>query len=91
VSQIEGVGTATLEDIAHQRETLEKASNDLNAMDSESERAKKIMRSVLTRAAGDNCVRLLAILVILAVVVEAISPGAVKKNSDAWFDNEPVE
>jgi hypothetical protein len=93
-NQIQTVGAGTLEDIAHQREVLDQTSKDLTAMDSELERAKKIMKQMLTRAAGDNCVRLLAILVILSVVavviVEAVSPGAVKKNSDAWFNNDEI-
>jgi hypothetical protein len=101
VGQIEGVGAATLVGIGNQRETQQKVSSDLNGMDTELEHAKKIMKSMLTRAGGNNCVGLLAILVILAVVavvamvavvvVEAVSPGAVKKNSDAWFNNEQVE
>jgi hypothetical protein len=51
-NQIQTVGAGTLEDIAHQREVLDKASQDLTAMDSELDRAKKIMKQMFTRAAA---------------------------------------
>lgn len=52
-------------------------------------RARIILKKMLTRAAGDTCVRVLAILVICAVVViiivEAVKPGAIARSIDGWF------
>jgi hypothetical protein len=64
-------------------------------MDSELARAKKIMKVLLTRAAGDCCVGVLAYLVILAVIaviiVEAVAPGTMKKQTDGWFAGGEIE
>ena len=69
-----------------------KPSNDLNEMDSELFRAKKIIKVMFTRAAGDKCLRILALLVLLAViaviVVECVKPGSVKKSTEGWFNVE---
>jgi hypothetical protein len=58
-------------------------------MDGELAQAEKIMRVILNRAAGDCYVRVLAVLVFLSViaviVVEAVAPGTVKKQSEGWF------
>ncbi|OHT06224.1 vesicle transport through interaction with t-SNAREs 1A-like protein [Tritrichomonas foetus] len=92
INNIKEVGNDTLVEIDRQKEQLEKARNDMVEMDSELNRAKKIMKVMITRAAGDNCVRVLALLVLLAViaviVVEAVSPGAIKKQVDGWFTAE---
>jgi hypothetical protein len=89
ISQIQAVGGETLDEIARQKEQINSVSSNLNEMDSELARAKKIMKVMLTRAAGDCCVRVLAILVILAVIaviiVEAVAPGTMKKQTDGWF------
>ncbi|KAH0791584.1 putative plant SNARE 11 [Histomonas meleagridis] len=89
IEEAKQVGGDTLVEIGRQKEVLEKTSQELNEMDSELYRAKKIMKVMITRAAGDKCVRILALLVLLAViaiiVVEIISPGAVKKQAEGWF------
>lgn len=89
ISQAKETGADTLVEIARQKEVLEKVSTELNEMDSELFRAKKIMKVMFTRAAGDRCLRILALLVLLSVVavivVECVKPGAVKKSTEGWF------
>lgn len=93
--QVKESGARTLEEIQRQEQQLEKADGHLDEMDSELNRAKKVMKVIMTRAAGDNCVRVLALLVLLAVlaviIVEAVKPGAVKKQVDGWFSPEDGE
>jgi t-SNARE complex subunit (syntaxin) len=95
LGQIQDVGAGALEEINRQKGQLESTSGHLTEMDSELARAKKIMKVMITRAAGDNCVRLLAILVIIAVVVvivvEAVMPGSTKEQVDSWFGNDQTE
>jgi chromosome segregation ATPase len=95
LGEIQTVGAGTLDEIARQKGQLDSAANHLSQMDSELARAKKIMKAMVTRAAGDNCVRLLAIIVIISVVVviivEAVMPGATKEQADSWFGNDQVE
>ena len=92
INQAKETGSETLVEIARQKEVLEKVSNDLNEMDSELFRAKKIIKVMFTRAARDKCLRILALLVLLAViaviVVECVKPGSVKKSTEGWFNVE---
>lgn len=92
INEINTVGQGTLEEIDRQKTVLEKAQNDMVEMDSELSRAKKIMKQMVNRAAGDNCVRILALLVLLAVlaviIVECVKPGAIQKQVNGWFSSE---
>jgi len=85
-------GNASLIEMQRQREVLGKASEQMNEMDSELARARKILKVMMTRAAGDNCVRVLALIVILAVVaviiVEAVDGGAIKESVEGWFEGD---
>jgi hypothetical protein len=95
IGQIQATGADTLDEIGRQKEKVNEASKNLNEMDSELARARKIMKVMLTRAAGDCCVRILAVIVILSVVaviiVEAVAPGSVKQQSDGWFSGGEME
>mgnify|MGYP001113081963 CR=1 FL=1 len=53
INEINTVGQGTLEEIDRQKTVLEKAQNDMVEMDSELSRAKKIMKQMVNRAAGD--------------------------------------
>lgn len=92
INNINEVGNETLNEIDRQKKVLEEAQNNMVEMDSELSRAKKIMKQMVNRAAGDNCVRILALLFLLAVlaviIVECVKPGAVKKQINGWFSSE---
>ena len=92
INNIQEVGSETLNEIDRQKKVLEEAQNNMVEMDSELSRAKKIMKQMVNRAAGDNCVRVLALLVLLAVlaviIVESVKPGAIKKQVNGWFTSE---
>lgn len=91
INQMENIGNDSLDEINRQQNKMAEAMDDMNAMDNELDRGKKIMKQMLYRAAGDCCVRVLAVIVVLVlvilIVVEAVSPGAIKKTSDGWFEN----
>lgn len=82
----------TLEEQKRQQEALLKVGEDLDEMVSELERAKKYLRAMLTRAAGDVCVRVLAIIVLIAVIgviiVEIVKPGSVASAIESGFKSE---
>lgn len=52
-------------------------------MDSEVSRAKKVIKVIMTRAVGDNCIRVLALLFLLSVlaviITKSIKPESTKK------------
>ena len=92
ITNIERVGNDTAVEIQRMQNQLQNATNNIDVIDSEMGRAKVIMKSMITRAAGDNCVRALAILVVIAIiaviVVDVLSPGTVKKQVDGWVTVE---
>ena len=92
INNINEVGNETLNEIDRQKKVLEEAQNNMVEMDSELSRAKKIMKQMVNMVAGDNCVRILALLFLLAVlaviIVECVKPGAVKKQINGWFSSE---
>lgn len=85
-------GNATLEEIKRQEEVMSKAADELDNMDGELDRAKKVMHGMLTRAAGDNCVRILVIIVVLCIigviVAECVAPGSIKNQVEKGFTTE---
>lgn len=91
LTTVEGMGNEQLAEIERQKQKLAQATEHMTTMDSELARARKVLKQMVTRAAGDNCIRVLAILVIIAVVavvvVEVVKPGSVKKQSEGWFNN----
>jgi hypothetical protein len=92
IERIQSTGADALTEIGRQKEQIGHTSSDLHEIDSELVRARKILKRMLTRAAGDTCVRILAIAVILSavavIIVEAIKPGTVKKTADGWMNND---
>lgn len=91
LTTVQGMGNEQLAEIERQKQKLAQATEHMTTMDSELARARKVLKQMVTRAAGDNCIRVLAILVIIAVVavvvVEVVKPGSVKKQSEGWFNN----
>lgn len=91
VNQIQDVGNSTLEEINRQEGKIGEAMDNLEMMDDELERAKHIMKQMVYRATGDCCVRILAVIVVIVlvglIVIEIVKPGAIKKTSDGWFEN----
>lgn len=95
LNQANDVGQQTLVELQRQQEQLQHANENMDTMSNELDMAKKAMKQMLVRAAGDQCVRILAVLVILAViavvVVEAMMPGTVKETSEGWFSTATGE
>ena len=92
ISNIEQVGGDTALEIKRQQDQMAKANDNLETMDSELDRGKKVIKGIVTRAAGDNCVRALAILIIIAIigiiVLESTGLGSVKEQVDSWINFE---
>ena len=86
------LGTNSLEEIKRQQDQMNKMDQDLDAMDSELDRAKVVMKQMVNRAAGDNCVRVLIILVCLCIigviVTEIVAPGTIKNQVEKGFTTE---
>lgn len=88
--QIIETGGRTIEEIQRQKDVMESISTDLTEMDSELERAKKILSNMRARFAGDTCVKVLIVLVGLVIIAlifcEIFAPGSIQKHANDWFD-----
>ena len=86
------IGSDTAVEIHRQMDQMNKISDDLDQMDGELDRAKVVMKGMVTRAAGDNCVRVLIILVLLCIigviVAEVVAPGSIKNEIEKGFTTE---
>ena len=91
LDEINNMGNEQLAEMERQKEKLAQSSQHMSEMDSELKRARKILKVMITRAAGDNCIRVLAALVIIAVivvvVVDQVKPGSIKQQTEGWFNN----
>ena len=70
---------------------MQKASSNLDNMDSELDRAKVVLKNMFGRVAGDKCIRVLAIIVALtiiaAIVVSIVKPSAIKNTVEQSFSS----
>ena len=86
------LGQDSLVEIKRQQDQMNKMDQDLDVMDSEIDRAKVILKQMVNRAAGDNCVRVLIIIVLLAIigviVTEIVAPGTIKNQVEKGFTTE---
>lgn len=92
INNIQTEGNKITSEIGRQKKALEDMQNNMIDMDSELSRANKILKHMINRAATDNCVRVLILLLILAVIgiiiVVCVKPNAIKKQSNGWFNSE---
>lgn len=95
IAQVEAmkqIGNDTTIEIKRQQEQMQKASQNLDTMDSELDRAKVVLKQMFGRLATDKCIRVLAIIVAIAViaviVVEIVKPGAIQQSVEGAFTNQ---
>lgn len=90
LTQAQETGENTMVELQRQQEQLGHAIDHMETIDQEIARAKVVMKQMFVRAAGDQCVRILAVLVVIAVValiiVEAMMPNTIKETAEGWFN-----
>lgn len=90
LTQAQETGENTMVELQRQQEQLGHAIDHMETIDQEIARAKVVMKQMFVRAAGDQCVRILAVLVVIAVValiiVEAVMPNTIKETAEGWFN-----
>ncbi|EAY10989.1 hypothetical protein TVAG_446910 [Trichomonas vaginalis G3] len=91
VENMKQIGADTAVEIKRQQEQMQKASSNLDNMDSELDRAKVVLKNMFGRVAGDKCIRVLAIIVALtiiaAIVVSIVKPSAIKNTVEQSFSS----
>ena len=87
-----GAGSASIEEIKRQQDQMNKMDKNLDKLNSELDVAKVYLKQMVGRGAGDNCIRVLIILVLLCIigviVTEIVAPGTIKNQVEKGFTTE---